>query len=202
MSALANIMKERRGELGWPQSRLADEIEINVRQVARYESGEQQPALPVAARLVDALGVSLAELAGQISYRLELGGDWWAGWQTSKDGIERVDVHAMQIVQRENSLSIHGDRVGSIEDGGYAWDGEAKLWDNESILGWYRASDGAVRSKGTMYFALHPQGQSAQGRWVGQSYDGNLISGWSAMARTEEEVQKIMEDLLGTEPLK
>lgn len=99
-------MKARRAELGWSQSRLAEQIDINVRQIARYESGEQQPALSVAAKLATALGVSLAELAGQVAYLLDLEGDWWAAWQTAKDGVERVDVHTMQILQRENVLKI------------------------------------------------------------------------------------------------
>ena len=41
-------------------------------------------------------------------------------------------------------------------------------------MGWYAASDGSVRSKGTMYFVMHPHGISATGRWVGLSYDGNM----------------------------
>ena len=33
-----------------------------------------------------------------------------------------------------------------------------RLWDNEVLLGWYAANDGSIRSKGTMYFVLHPHG--------------------------------------------
>ena len=38
-------------------------------------------------------------------------------------------------------------------------------------MGWYIADEGAVRSKGTLYFTLHQHGISATGRWVGLSYD-------------------------------
>jgi periplasmic divalent cation tolerance protein len=50
--------------------------------------------------------------------------------------------------------------------------GELRLWDNEILIGWYAANDGSVRSKGTMYFVMHPHGISATGHWVGLSYDG------------------------------
>ncbi len=37
-----------------------------------------------------------------------------------------------------------------------------------------------------MYFALHPQGQHAVGRWVGLSYDSDLETGFAVLARTED----------------
>jgi hypothetical protein len=37
-----------------------------------------------------------------------------------------------------------------------------------------------------MYFVMHPHGINATGRWVGLSYDGNIVTGWSSMARTED----------------
>jgi hypothetical protein len=76
--------------------------------------------------------------------------------------------------------------------------GELRLWDNELLLGWYAASDGAVRSKGTMYFALHPHGDKATGRWVGMSYDGAIITGWAAMARDEDQPAYLIETVKQT----
>jgi hypothetical protein len=37
-------------------------------------------------------------------------------------------------------------------------------------MGYYAAGDGNVRSKGTMFFVVHAQGEHAHGRWVGLSY--------------------------------
>ena len=37
-----------------------------------------------------------------------------------------------------------------------------------------------------------PHGINAVGRWVGLSYDGPIITGWAALARTEEEVVALM----------
>jgi len=62
-------------------------------------------------------------------------------------------------------------------------------------VGWYAASDGSVRSKGTMYFVMHPHGISATGRWVGLSYDGNIVTGWSSMARTEADARELVGEL-------
>ena len=63
----------------------------------------------------------------------------------------------------------------SEEEGGYHWSGELRLWDNEVLMGWYAANDGSIRSKGTMYFVLHPHGLNMSGRWVGLGYDGRII---------------------------
>jgi hypothetical protein len=73
------------------------------------------------------------------------------------------------------------------------------LWDNEVLMGWYAATDGSVRSKGTMYFALHPHGQRMSGRWVGMSYDGKVVSGWGAMARDADTASAAIEDLKSQE---
>ena len=62
-------------------------------------------------------------------------------------------------------------------------------------MGWYAASEAAVRSKGVMFFVLHQHGIHATGRWVGLSYDGPLVTGWAALARSEEEVIAVMDDL-------
>lgn len=66
-------------------------------------------------------------------------------------------------------------------------------------MGWYRSTDAAVRSKGTLYLVLHPHGTHAWRRWVGMSYDGAVISGWGAMARTEDDAHKLVQDLINSE---
>ena len=46
-----------------------------------------------------------------------------------------------------------------------------------------------------MYFVMHPHGIGATGRWVGLSYDGNVVTGWSSMARTEAEARELVGEL-------
>jgi hypothetical protein len=51
-------------------------------------------------------------------------------------------------------------------------------------------------TKGALYLAIHPHGTHAWGRWVGMSYDGEVMTGWGAIARTEEDAAKIVQDLI------
>ncbi len=197
---LGDIIRSRRNAIGLSQTELAKAAGVHVRQIARYEAGEQQPALSVAVALADALGISIAQLAGQVSYDLDLSGDWWCAWQTWKDGVARIDTHPMEVHQRGELLQLDADRAVPVNEGSYQWRGELRLWDNEALMGWYRSTDGAVRSKGVLYLALHPHGTHAWGRWVGMSYDGLVMSGWGAMARTEAEANKVVQDLANPEP--
>lgn len=196
---MPDVIRTRRAALGLSQVELAKAAGVNVRQIARYEAGEQQPVLSVAAALADALDISLNQLAGRTSTDQDLSGTWWASWQTFRDGVERIDTHPLDIAQRGERLIIDAERARPVEEGSYAWCGELRLWDAETLMGWYRSTDSAVRSKGTMYFALHPHGDHAWGRWVGLSYDGLVITGWAALARTEDKAQQAVQSLVDTE---
>jgi hypothetical protein len=46
-----------------------------------------------------------------------------------------------------------------------------------------------------MYFVMHPHGIHATGRWVGLSYDGNIVTGWSSMAKTEADARELVGEL-------
>lgn len=191
-----DVIKQRRAELGMSQADLAAKIGIDRRQVRRYESGETQPTLPVAKSLARALGITIDELAGDETHRIDLTGDWWACWQSWKDGEEVINPHEVRMSQRGDLVEIVAVTRGTpLDGGGYLWQGEMRVWDNEVLMGWYVANEGAVRSKGTLYFTLHQHGISAIGRWVGLSYDGPIVTGWSALARSEKEVVALMATL-------
>jgi transcriptional regulator with XRE-family HTH domain len=178
------------------QGDLAAAVGVDKRQIRRYEAGETQPAFSVAVAIAKALGVSLDQLAGDEIHRADLSGDWWACWQTFKGGKEVINPHEVRLRQHGDTVDIVAVTRGTpLEEGGYLWRGEMKLWDNEVLMGWYTASEGAVRSKGVMYFVLHQHGLRMAGRWVGMSYDGPIVTGWGAMARTEEEVLAVMAHL-------
>ena len=84
----------------------------------------------------------------------------------------------------------------SAEEGGYHWGGELRLWDNEILMGWYASNDGSIRSKGTMYFVVHPQGLNMSGRWVGLGYDDQIMTGFASMAHSREESEETMARLI------
>ena len=196
---MANVMRDRRAALALSQADLAAAVGLDKRQIRRYEAGEAQPTLVVAKAIADALQISLDELAGETEQRLQITGDWWAGWQTWKDGAPVYTSQPIQIRQRGTDLDIVALDRGNVsaDEGGYLWRGQLRLWDNEILMGWYAADDQAVRSKGTLYLVIHPHGHQMRGRWVGLSYDGPIQTGWAAITRTEQESQDLLQTLSG-----
>jgi len=192
---MPEILRRRRTELGLSQADLAGLVGLDKRQIRRYEAGEAQPTLQVASAIAKALGLTLDELAGLDVHRIDVTGDWWACWQSWHKGVEVINPHEARITARADVLHITAITRGtSLNDGGYLWEGELRLFDNEVLMGWYVGNEGAVRSKGTMYFGLHQHGQHMTGRWVGLSYDGPLVTGWGTMARTQEKALALMDE--------
>ncbi len=190
------IIKRRRSELGYSQTELGEKAGITARQVARYESGEQQPLLNVAVRIATALEISLEELAGRLNDELEMSGEWWAGWQTTRDGQPHRAIQQVDANHQGRHLNLSAERTAPTTEGGFGWIGEFRLWDNEVLIGWYRGLDGEVTSKGSMYFALDKDGEvTGRGRWVGKSFDGPIITGHASLARTAEEAEAILSRL-------
>jgi len=62
----------------------------------RHGRVPEQPVLAAAVALADALGISMDQLAGKVTYDLDLSGDWWCAWQTWKDGAPRIDTHPLE----------------------------------------------------------------------------------------------------------
>jgi transcriptional regulator with XRE-family HTH domain len=178
------------------QVELAAAAKVDKRQIRRYEAGEQQPLLTVAVAIANALKISVGELAGIPTHQVNLSGSWWASWQTFKDGEEVITAQEVEFVQQATLIQLQTTTRGlPMEEGGYHWHGELRLWDNEILMGWYAANDGSVRSKGTLYFVLHPHGVTMSGRWVGLSYDGTTVTGWGGMGRSEDDARAIIDDL-------
>lgn len=193
---MPEVIRHRRDELGMSQAELAKAAKVDVRQIRRYESGQQQPTLSVAVAIAEALEITISDLAGIPSHRVDLSGDWFASWQSQREGVEDIRVQPVRMDQHGELIRVEALARGrSIEQGGYLWRGELRLWDNEILMGWYAATDGSVRSKGTMYFVMHPHGISLTGRWVGLSYDGKIVTGWSSMGKSEDEARELVAQL-------
>src|SRR5215472_11804869 len=93
---LHEIIRQRRSELGMSQSDLAAKVGVDKRQIRRYESGETQPTLPIAKAIARALGISIDELAGEQTHRVNLTGHWWASWQTSRPESRRPPARKLR----------------------------------------------------------------------------------------------------------
>jgi transcriptional regulator with XRE-family HTH domain len=196
MESLGEVLRRRRTEIGMSQADLAEAAGVHLRQVRRYESGEQQPVLPVAVRLADALGLTMNELAGRTTTPLTLTGRWWAAWQTWNEGQEMVATQPVEMEQHGLTVRIRAlERSQENVHGGYLWAGELRVWENHVLMGWYVAEDQNVRSKGTFFFVLHPQGNLMEGSWTGMSYDGPILSGWAAIAQARDQAESVVERL-------
>lgn len=133
------------------------------------------------------------EMAGIAAHIIDLSGEWWASWQTFRDDVERIATQQVEFKQSGELIQVATVTHGlSSELGGYHWNGELRLWDNEVLMGWYASIEGSVRSKGTMYFTLHPHGLHMAGRWVGLGYDSRIMTGWGSMAKTHEAAEAVI----------
>ena len=192
------LIRKRRLELQMSQADLAEKAGVASRQIRRYESGEQQPLLAVGVAIAQALKVSPLELAGAaILHRLDLTGDWWMAWQTSHRAKVVITAQPIVMTQHDDLIHVMSTSRGNVtlDDGGYNWQGELRVWDNTTLIGWYVAADSAVNSKGSLYFALHNHGLQARGIWTGMSHDGMILSGWGALAKNEGSVRTIVAEL-------
>jgi hypothetical protein len=128
---------------------------------------------------------------------VRLDGCWWASWQTSRVGVEKIATQPVEIKQEGDVFQVAAVALGLSEDqGGYLWSGELRLWDDEILMGWYAANDGSARSKGTMYFVLDAHDSRMSGRWVGLGYDGQVMTGWASLGQTQEAAEETMRGLL------
>src|ERR1700754_4093706 len=138
MMEMNEVIRQRRSELGMSQGDLAERVGVDRRQIRRYEAGETHPTLPAARRIARALGISLDELAGDETRRIDLAGDWWACWQSWHNGVERATPHQMRVTQRGDTVDLVASTRGTpFEEGEYLWRGEARIFDNEALIGWY-----------------------------------------------------------------
>jgi transcriptional regulator with XRE-family HTH domain len=179
MEHLGELIRRRSRALGLTQAVLAERAGVHVRQIRRYESGEQQPVLAVAARLAAALDVTLDELAGVAGAPIVMDGDWWAARRVRIDAHDVTVALPVQLTQHGQTIELVG-----LERG--AWRGELRLWSGPTLTGWYAGAAGDIRSRGTMLLLVREGERVAAGRWLGVAADGAIVSGTAALARPRE----------------
>jgi transcriptional regulator with XRE-family HTH domain len=185
---LGDVIGRRCRELGLSQTALAERVGVHVRQIRRYERGEQQPVLGVAVRLAATLGISVDELAGVAGPRLALEGEWWAARQMVLDGHDVVAALPLTLTQSGAMVTAQGR-------GAATWQGELRLSAGPVLTGWY-----AGAAAGTMFLLLREQDDelAGEGRWVGLSSNGEIVTGHAALARTREAAQTVIARLAAT----
>jgi transcriptional regulator with XRE-family HTH domain len=185
MEPLGGIIRTHREELNLSQAELARAAGVHVRQIRRYESGEQQPVLAVAVKMAAALRVTLDELAGVARDHARLEGDWWAAWEAGATIVS----HPVRVTQHGSSVRLEATRH---DRPGWLWRGDLTLWDGLILTGHYAGADGHPRSKGAMFFVLDSDDDVAEGRRVGLAYDGAIVSGHAALARERDAAHAIV----------
>jgi DNA-binding XRE family transcriptional regulator len=183
MEQFGEVIRRRSRELGLSQTALAESAGVHVRQIRRYERGEQQPALNVAVRIAATLGITVDELAGVAGPRVVLDGTWWAARHVLLDGHGVVVTVPVALTQHGSTVAVEAQDVRR----GAPWRGELRLWSGPTLTGWYGA-EGDARSRGTMFFVLG-EDEVALGRWVGLDASGAIATGHAALARTREGAQ-------------
>jgi hypothetical protein len=93
------------------QADLATRVGVDRRQCRRCPSPRRSRA-PSA--------ISIDELAGEDTHRVDLSGDWCACWQTVKDGAEVLNPHQITMRQRgDNVWRSSPSRAYPLDEGGY-----------------------------------------------------------------------------------
>ena len=77
-AAFAEVLRRRRRAIGLTQEQLAELADVSTRHISFLETQRRQPTLTIIAALSHGLGITLAELAGDIE----------ATWLAAKDTTE------------------------------------------------------------------------------------------------------------------
>lgn len=194
---MSEVMKAKRNVLGLSQSKLAEIVGVTQRQIARYEAGEQQPVLGVAAAIANALGVSLSELAGEESPHPDLRGTWWSAWEQPGLARNPIAIDEIYIHQHEDTIRLSPEGAVSATPAGHDWRGDLRMEERRVLVGSFRGGEAKVENKGTLYFVLDTENSRAQGRWVGLADDGSVATGWTSLARSQAEAREMVARLIG-----
>ena len=115
---------------------------------------------------------------------VNLAGTWYALWETTAEGRPSIDSEAVTVHQRGTSLSVENQNKAPENPlGAFLWKAQCRVYDNRYVLGSYVPREPNVRSKGVVYHKLHTSGAFMLGRWLGCSYDDEVATGFSVLAR-------------------
>ncbi|RJO70681.1 XRE family transcriptional regulator [Nocardia panacis] len=197
MGTTGERIAKLRKDAGLSQAELGKQIGVDQKRISRIEAGAEL-TLAEGLRLAGVFELSPSELADATVQTPALSGVWYAAWQTSHDGIEHIEVHQVKGVHDGRILRMQGTRAHPGKEDCYNWMGEMRLWDSDILIGWYVASDGFVRYRGSLYLSLHPHGRAMMGGRVGLGYGGAVARGWTALTR-DDRAERLVREMAGTD---
>lgn len=124
----------------------------------------------------------------------DLDGEWFALWETTADHREVLNTETLQLkMKRDGSLLMQNTAISDENpDGGYLWIAQARVFDNQYILGTYIPRELNVRSKGCLYLVIHQSGRFISGQWIGCNYDGDWARGLVVLSRSPDGLHQLM----------
>ncbi|MEM7340715.1 MAG: helix-turn-helix transcriptional regulator [Actinomycetota bacterium] len=183
---MPEVMRAQRHALGMSQAQLAALVGVTTRQIARYEKGEQQPALNLAVKLAESLQVSLDELAGQFADTPDLSGSWWMGWQLAVGDPRRWDPHAVIADHTRSLIRFRTDSQHTAGAWSVGWDCELRIHDRHTLVGWFHCLEDDPTGIGALYLDFDPDDEHGRGLWVGRRLGNERQEGRFALARTRQ----------------
>jgi len=189
MPTVGTIIRTRREELGLNAQALADRVGTTATQVSRWENGRQEPTASNIIALTRALALSADELLGLVPIGLRLSGTWFAGHDTSRDGVPVIDRHTL-------IGELRGVDFTFAATGDYLWSGSLR-YNDTALEGAYLSTEADKVYHGTLCLWLSEDATAAIGRWVGRWADGKMgEGGWTVFARDEDRVAPLMDILM------
>lgn len=133
---------------------------------------------------------------------IDLSGTWHAVWQTTSKGKEVLSVEILKIRQKGKKIIMENvKRSSEHKPGGYLWRGEAKIFDNQHIVGSYHAREKNVISKGSIYFLLSHLGDIMSGKWSGCNFDYDFTWGFGVIAKEKDAALQEIHRLMKTQEM-
>lgn len=134
---MAEVIRQRRQELGLSQTELALRAGTDARAIRRYEAGEIQPSLTAAKAIANALKISLDVLVGAAPTSELLGG-WIMTWRPAHFGIIPGQVtEPVEIRHRGLDLELVPQTRGNQQVFPEGWRVELRVAGEAGYLGTY-----------------------------------------------------------------
>ena len=199
-----------RRQRAWTQEVLAQKAKIKTLTLRDIETGKRTPRFTTIQKILQALDVAPEEITTWPSPPIGIGdhssidisGDWYASWQTSVNGQEILATQPISLKQCGREIEAHNLQP-SLEHpkGGYLWEAYLQLSQGRYLVGWYFALPKENNSsQGSLFFNYRSQQEIFYGKWVGASYDGDMVTGYAVIGRAQDECRGMVKEMIACNP--
>lgn len=211
-STLGEKIRTARRRRVWTQEVLAERAMIKTLTLREIETGKRVPRFATLQKIAQALDIAPEEMATWSSSMMKIrdndfidvSGDWYASWQTSVHGQEIVANQQVSLKQTGREIEAHNLQPSTEHPkGGYLWEAYLHLSQSTYLVGWYLALPRENNSsQGSLFFHYRSQQKIFYGQWVGASYDGDIVTGYAVIGKTQDECRSVMDEMISNNPHK